>query len=206
MKQTPQIKEKNRMVDTFESIAISGDKQTVLQEKPGINNEGNTSFLFNYRSYLVRNKKRIGIKLGKSLIVKSLYQVIFIALTMMLITSCARNTSFLNSSVVPAAQGTVKVKTDKNKNYVIQVQIKDLADASRLTPAKQNYVVWMETDQGRLENLGNLKSSKSFMSKQMSAKLETVSSFKPIKVFVTAENDANVQYPDRLVVLSTDNF
>jgi hypothetical protein len=138
--------------------------------------------------------------------ITNIIMILLIASSMLVFSSCARKSTFLNSSVVPAAQGSVKVKTDNNKNYVIQIQIKDLADPGRLTPSKQSYVAWMETDQGRTENLGFLKTSKSFMSRQMTAKLETVSSYKPIKIFVTAENETNVQYPDRMVVLTTSSF
>jgi hypothetical protein len=71
---------------------------------------------------------------------------------------------------------------------VIEVEIEDLAEVERLQLSKQTYVVWMETDRGNIENLGQLKSSRSFFSKQKTASLETVSSFKPVKIFVTAEN------------------
>jgi hypothetical protein len=55
---------------------------------------------------------------------------------------------FLPSTVVPAAKGYVKVKTDNNKNHVIKIEIRDLADVERLNSSKISYVVWMETDQG----------------------------------------------------------
>lgn len=121
-------------------------------------------------------------------------------------TSCSRKMTFLNSSVVPAAQGLVKVKTDKNKNYVIKVEVEGLADVSRLQPPKKTYVVWMETDQGKTENLGQLLSSAGFMSKHMKASLETVSSFNPARIYITAEDDAGIQYPGRQIVLSTSGF
>jgi hypothetical protein len=121
-------------------------------------------------------------------------------------TSCSRKMTFLNSSVVPAAQGSVKVTTDKNKNYVIKIAVKDLADVSRLQPPKKTYVVWMETDQGKTENLGQLLSSTGFMSKQMKASLETVSSFNPAKIYITAEDDASIQYPGKQIIMSTGRF
>ena len=121
-------------------------------------------------------------------------------------TSCAQKVTFLNSSVVPAAKGSVKIKQDNNKNYVIKVEIEDLAEVERLHPSKHSYVAWMETDRGNIENLGQLKSSSGFLSKQKTASLETVSSFKPVKIFVTAEKGIDVRYPDNQVVLTTEYF
>lgn len=120
--------------------------------------------------------------------------------------SCAQTVKFQNSSVVPGAQGTVKVKQDDNNNYRIAVNIKDLADIERLDPSKETYVVWMETRQGNTENIGQLKSSSSFISNQKKATLETVSSYEPFRVFVTAEHGINTRYPSNQVVLSTETF
>jgi hypothetical protein len=131
---------------------------------------------------------------------------ILVASMLFLSTACVKKVTFLNSSVVPSAKGTVKVKQDNNKNYVIEVEIEDLVEVERLQPSKQTYVVWMETDRGNAENLGQLKSSRSFFSKQKTASLETVSSFKPVKIFVTAENGIDVRYPESQIVLTTDNF
>lgn len=119
-------------------------------------------------------------------------------------TSCARKMTFSTSSVVPAAQGYVKVSQDKNKNYVIKISITDLAEVERLQPQKQTYVVWLVTNEGLTKNIGQLKSSKSFLSKKLKASLKTVSSFNPAKIFITAENDPDVQSPGDQVVLSTD--
>jgi hypothetical protein len=137
---------------------------------------------------------------------KGIFFSILVVSLIFLSTACAQKVTFLNSSVVPAAKGSVKVKQDKNKNYVIEVEIEDLAEVERLQSSKQTYVVWMETDRGNVENLGQLKSSSSFFSKQKTASLETVSSFKPIKIFVTAENGTEVRYPGNQIILTTDNF
>ena len=120
--------------------------------------------------------------------------------------SCTKKIAFLTSSVVPAARGYVEVKTDKNKNYGINIQLLDLAEVKRLQPSKQTYVVWMVTDEGVTKNIGQIKSSTGMMSKQLKASFETVSPNKPVKIFVTAEDDAITTYPSTQVVLSTDKF
>jgi hypothetical protein len=40
----------------------------------------------------------------------------------------------------------------------------------------------------------------------LKASFETVSSTKPTKIFLTAEDDASIQYPGSQVVISTNNF
>jgi hypothetical protein len=121
-------------------------------------------------------------------------------------SSCTKKISFLNSSIVPAARGYVEIKSDKNKNNVIEIHLTDLAEVQRLEPARQTYVVWMITDENLIKNLGQIKSSSSMMSKQLKASFETVSSFKPTRIFITAEDDANTQYAGKQIVLSTKNF
>lgn len=140
-----------------------------------------------------------------SLFKKSTSAFLIIAL-MFFFSSCARKTTFLTSSVVPAARGSVKVKKDDNNNYVIKMKMTGLAEAKRLEPAKQVYVVWMESDDHAVKNLGQINSSSSLLSKTLKASFETVTPFKPVKIFITAEDQADVTYPDRQIVLSTSNF
>jgi hypothetical protein len=52
-----------------------------------------------------------------------------------------------------------------------------------------------------MKNIGRVNSSN-----KLKVSFETVSSFKPIKIFITAEDDEDVQYPGQQVVLSTDKF
>lgn len=137
---------------------------------------------------------------------KNFFPGILMIVVMLLVASCASSESFLNSSVVPAATGKVKVKTDNNQNYVIKVQIDDLAAVERLQTSKETYVVWMETERGNTENLGQLISSTGFLKKQHTASLETISSFRPVRIFVTAENGLDIRYPDSVEILTTDRF
>jgi hypothetical protein len=116
-------------------------------------------------------------------------------------TSSAKKIPFLISSVAPAATGYVKIKKDKNKNYVIKVYISDLAGIARIQPTKQTYVVWMVTDRDITKNIGRVSSQK-----DLSGYLETVSSFQPTKILITAEVDESVQEPGDQIILTTDRF
>lgn len=141
-----------------------------------------------------------------SILIRSIFFGIFTVVVIFLFGSCTSPVRFLTSSVVPAAQGDVKVKMDKNKNYSIEIQIADMADVTRLQPSKRTYVVWMVTDQGLTKNIGQLNSTTSLLSKRHKAELKTVSSFKPVKIFITAEDEEGVQNPGMQGVLSTDTF
>lgn len=136
---------------------------------------------------------------------KNIIMSIFAAIMVFSFSSCATKTHFLNSSVSPAAEGTVKVGRDKNKNYVIKIQISNLAEPSRLQPSKNNYVVWMEGNNNETKNIGKIKSSNDLLSKRLKGSFETVSPDKPRKIFITGENDASIQYPNLSdIVLTTD--
>lgn len=121
-------------------------------------------------------------------------------------SSCARKASFQNSIVVPAARGSVKITKDKNKNYSIDIHLIDLAEPERLQPSKHIYIVWMVTDDNITKNIGQINSSSSLLSKTLKSSFKSVSAFKPVKVFITAEDVADIQHPDGQVVISTDNF
>lgn len=120
--------------------------------------------------------------------------------------SCGKNVSFQTSSIVPAAEGDVKVNKDSNKNYLIKIKISNLAEVFRLEPSKNVYVVWMETDESLIKNIGQIKSDTGFMSSKLKASFETVTSFKPSKIFITAEDHADVKSPGMQMVLSTNRF
>ncbi len=123
-----------------------------------------------------------------------------------LMGSCARKIRFDTSSVVPAAQGTVKMKKDNNGNHSIRIDIKHLADPARLQPPKSVYVVWIETSGKGAQNLGQLKTSSGMFSNTLKASMEAVSPFKPTRIFITAEDRANIEYPGSYVVLNTTSF
>lgn len=115
--------------------------------------------------------------------------------------SCAKKAIFLTSSVVPAAQGEVTVSRNKNSNYVIKLQVSNLAEVDRLQPAKKGYVVWMEADRGFTRNIGLITSSN-----KLNVSFETTSTLQPTRIFITAEEDEQIQYPGSMVVLTTDRI
>lgn len=119
------------------------------------------------------------------------------------LSSCSDKMTFTKSSVVPAAAGYVNLKSDKNDNHTIKININHLAPATQLSPPYETYVVWMVTPTNETKNIGQLKSSSGFMSKALKGSLSAVSPFKPTAFFITAENKGNVDYPG-MIVLSTN--
>ncbi|MDQ6757474.1 MAG: hypothetical protein M3004_11120 [Bacteroidota bacterium] len=123
-----------------------------------------------------------------------------------ILQSCATKHAFSTSSVVPAAEGSVKIKKDKNNNYNIDLSTIRLADSKRLNPSKEMYVVWMDTESNGTKNLGQLNTSSSLLSKTLKSSLKTVTPYKPVRVFITAEDNADYQYPGGQIVLDTGKF
>jgi uncharacterized membrane protein len=132
---------------------------------------------------------------------KKIFLGFLVVLIMLPFSLDAKKIPFLQSSHAPAAEGFVKVKNDNNNNYVIKIKIEHLAEIESLEPAQQTYVVWMQIDGDVTKNIGRINSSNN-----LKVSFETVSSFQPIKIFITAEKDESVQVPDWRIILTTDNF
>jgi len=141
----------------------------------------------------------------KSALTKMALGALFLGLLLPM-QSCSKKVQFENSPVVPAARGDVKISKNSNKNYVIKIKFDNLAEVDRLNPPKKTYVIWMITDQQSTKNIGQIKSGSSMMSSKLKADFETATPFKPVKIFVTAEDDGNVEYPGMYTILSTSNF
>lgn len=142
------------------------------------------------------SKKRSFYAFSKALMSGALLTILVLSFT-----SCSPKITFLTSSIVPAAEGVVTVKDDKNNNYLIKLDITNLAAVDRLNPPKNTYVVWMETDRGAARNIGRI-----VVTNKMKVSFETVSSFRPTKIFITAEENENAQYPGEMMVLTTNSF
>ena len=145
---------------------------------------------------------------SKTLVIlsKNIFLAVFAMLLMFAFTSCATKAAFEKSAVVPAAQGTVTIKKDRNKNYTVEIKISNLAESERLTPSKKTYVIWAVSDQNETKNLGQFNSSSGIFSTKLKASFKTVTSDKPTQIFITAEDEATLLYPTGQTILSTGRF
>jgi len=120
---------------------------------------------------------------------------ILLSVLILVMASCATVVKFPVSSVAPAADIKAKIKNDKQKNYVIEVTANYLASAERLSPPKKLYIVWMVTAENGVSNIGQMINENA-----QKMKLETLTSFDPKEIFITAENDGNITYPSGIEI------
>ena len=131
--------------------------------------------------------------------------VMTLAITI-LFGSCAKKVRSTPTALVPAAEVFVKIKKDENKNYPIEIKLSNLAEPERLQPARQVYIVWVETKTNGIENVGQLKSSKGLFTNTLEGTLATVTAFEPLRMSITAEDTTSIQYPGTQTVIQTRNF
>ena len=132
---------------------------------------------------------------------KKIFLGFLTVLIMLPVSLQAQKIPFLQSSRAPAADGYVKISNDRNKNYVIKIRIKNLAEIESLDPTMQTYVVWMVTDTETTENIGRINSTNS-----LKVSFKAVSSYQPIKIFITTEENEQAEEPGWNIILTTENF
>ncbi|MDZ7634016.1 MAG: hypothetical protein U5L72_06065 [Bacteroidales bacterium] len=130
-----------------------------------------------------------------------IFTVTLLVMIALWFTSCSKKAFFLQSSVLPAAEGYVEITRDKSNNYLIKIDLKNFAAEDRLDPADRTYVVWMVTERDAEVNIGRISTSNS-----LKASFETLSSFRPVKIFITAEEQENARYPGSMVIMTTARF
>jgi hypothetical protein len=99
----------------------------------------------------------------------------------------------------PGAHGTVSAKVGPNKNTKLDVKVYSLAQPNSLTPPENTYVLWVQPPGENPKNQGQL-----IVDKNENAQLHTEVPYKRFKVFITAEQNPQVQMPTGPQVLSAD--
>jgi hypothetical protein len=102
-------------------------------------------------------------------------------------------------SATPAAQGTVIARMGSNNNIDVDLKVQSLASPSSLTPPANVYVVWIQPPDHNPQNHGQLS-----VSQNQNGELHTGTPYKRFQVFVTAEQNAQVQEPEGPKVLQAD--
>jgi hypothetical protein len=99
--------------------------------------------------------------------------------------ACSPKIVYNTSTIVPTAEGNVKVKKDKNGNFAVSTEIVNLAPPQKLPNPQNHYIVWADTPEGT-KNLGLIKTSKTLLGKALKGSLSTTTTSKPSRIFITA--------------------
>lgn len=96
------------------------------------------------------------------------------------------------SSVIPGAQGELKVSEGDNRNTKLELEVKHLAKPTALPTGASSYVVWVRpfSATGEAQNLGALR-----VDDDLTGRLESVTPFPQFSLFVTAESASTVTRP-----------
>ena len=108
--------------------------------------------------------------------------------------SGATKIDFLGTSLMPSAHGEAKVES--KQGYIeIEVEFRNLPDASQFGTEYLTYVLWAITPEGRTSNLGEI------LRNGTSAKLDVTTELQAFALVVTAEPYFAVSRPSDVVVM-----
>lgn len=110
---------------------------------------------------------------------------------LMLFASCASTKTFPVSDLAPAAEITVKQKTNNKDNNEISVKAKYLASPERVSNSATAYVVWLVSEENGVKNIGAL-----YNENGEDSELKTITSFVGSEIFITAEKEAGISQPE----------
>lgn len=97
-----------------------------------------------------------------------------------------------SSSEIPAAEGKVKLKKNRNGNIEIKLEVKHLAPPGRIIPGASVFVVWARglAPEAAAQNLGALK-----VDKNLKGKLTADTAMSSFDLFITCEQSQTVTAP-----------
>jgi len=112
---------------------------------------------------------------------------------------CIKRVHLTPATTVPAATATAEITHDSNGNTVVKLDVKHLARPENLTPPASVYVVWIQPRDGAPIKEGQLQ-----VNNDLSAHFRTPTTYKTFRLFVTAEQSAEVTSPSGQQVLSQE--
>ncbi|MFN3916152.1 MAG: hypothetical protein ACK4K0_00295 [Flavobacteriales bacterium] len=118
--------------------------------------------------------------------------------TLAILTSCVNTVKFPVSHTTPAADITVKIQKQNKPNHLLIITAKNLAASDRLEPSKKNYVIWVVSEVGVTRNAGHFTQENA-----VKATYKSSFPYKPVEVFITAEDEEGVCYPTGVEITRT---
>lgn len=123
------------------------------------------------------------------------------AICLLAFAGCAQKVVFEGSPLLPAADAEVKVSVDRNENTLVELALKHVAPAQRLSPPKLLYVVWAESEEGRLFQLGQLR-----VNEDREGHFTGTAPLERLRLVITAENEPRPEKPHLPYMLVTEFF
>src|SRR5919107_5047817 len=105
---------------------------------------------------------------------------------------------FRGTTLLPRLKGEAKVKRAGRRGTHVELSVEDLPRASELGGIYTTYILWAISPEGRVDNLGEIKRSGSFI---VNSKLDVTTPLQTFALIVTAEPHFLVRGPSRMVVL-----
>jgi muconolactone delta-isomerase len=108
------------------------------------------------------------------------------------VASCATTMDMQTSQAIPAAQGEVKVRDQRDGNARVDVRVRHLAPPQQLARDGTHYVVWVQPldRRGDPQNLGVLS-----VGDNREGRLRGTTPFEQFELFVTLEPDDRASEP-----------
>ena len=105
---------------------------------------------------------------------------------------------FRGTTRLPRLSGEAKVRRAGRRGTRVELSLENLPRANELGGVYTTYILWAISPEGRLDNLGEIKRSGSFI---VNSKLDVTTPLQTFALIVTAEPHFLVRGPSRMVVL-----
>jgi anti-sigma-K factor RskA len=110
----------------------------------------------------------------------------------------AKTYQMVGNAQMPAAKGSVAVKTSANGNTRLRVQVKHLTPPDKLVAGARGFVVWVEPPHERPQNIGAL-----VVDQNLNGELYTLTPQHEFELSITPERSPTAPEPTGPVVLRT---
>lgn len=128
-------------------------------------------------------------------------RTILLSMAVMLIAACSTTRTFplSGSSAVPAAQGQVAASVGENGNTRLDIEVRHLAEPSKLSPGATQFVAWAQpTEPGtQPQSLGALN-----VDSDLTGRLQTVTPLKNFTLLISPERPGTTQWGSTTPVLT----
>ncbi len=131
---------------------------------------------------------------------------IFAFTMILLISGCSKRINFPPSAVVPGVEPRAKVKKTDDGDYRVTLDVNHLVRPEQLSPPKKHYVVWINTVNEGVKNIGELKNRSGMLANTRRANFERTVNQKPTQIFVTAENSTDMKFAGDHTVFRSETF